>query len=165
LNVSAKDQATGKEQKITIQNQSLSDEEIERMKADAEAHKEEDAKREELYAKLNMSQAYVNGIEKLLEDETASAALTEDEKNSLKPLMESLNTALKAYESAENKDAAMKTIEDAQKALEEVYNPIISRMYAAANPQAGTDGANANPFGNAADMFGGANGPFGNMGK
>lgn len=165
LNVSAKDQATGKEQKITIQNQSLSDEEIERMKADAEAHKEEDAKREELYAKLNMSQAYVNGIEKLLEDETASAALTEDEKNSLKPLMESLNTALKAYESAEDKDTAMKTIEDAQKALEEVYNPIISRMYAAANPHAGTDGANANPFGNAADMFGGANGPFGNMGK
>ena len=164
LNVSAKDQATGKEQKITIQNQSLSDEEIERMKADAEAHKEEDAKREELYAKLNMSQAFVNGIEKLLEDENASAALTEDEKNSLKPLMESLNDALKAFESAEDKDAAMKTIEDAQKALEDVYNPIISRMYAAANPQ-GADNAGANPFGNAADMFGGANGPFGNMGN
>ena len=164
LNVSAKDQATGKEQTITIQNQSLSDEEIERMKADAEAHKEEDAKREELYAKLNMSQAYANGVEKLLTDEKASASLTEDEKNSLKPLVETLNDALKAYENAEDKDAAMKTIEDAQKKLEDVYNPIISRMYASANPQ-GTDNANQNPFGNAADMFNGAGGPFANMGK
>ena len=164
LNVSAKDQATGKEQAITIQNQSLSDEEIERMKADAEAHKEEDAKREELYAKLNMSQAYANGVEKLLTDEKASASLTEDEKNSLKPLVKTLNDALKAYENAEDKDAAMKTIEDAQKKLEDVYNPIISRMYASANPQ-GTDNANPNPFGNAADMFNGAGGPFANMGK
>lgn len=164
LNVSAKDQATGKEQAITIQNQSLSDEEIERMKADAEAHKEEDAKREELYAKLNMSQAYANGVEKLLTDETASASLTEDEKKSLKPLVETLNDALKAYENAEDKDAAMKTIEDAQKKLEDVYNPIISRIYASANPQ-GKDNANANPFGNAADMFNGAGDPFANMGK
>lgn len=164
LNVSAKDQATGKEQAITIQNQSLSDEEIERMKADAEAHKEEDAKREELYAKLNMSQVYANGVEKLLTDEKASASLTEDEKNSLKPLIETLNDALKAYENAEDKDAAMKTIEDAQKKLEDVYNPIISRMYASANPH-GTDNANPNPFGNAADMFNGAGGPFANMGK
>ena len=164
LNVSAKDQATGKEQAITIQNQSLSDEEIERMKADAEAHKEEDAKREELYAKLNMSQSYVNGVEKLLTDEKTSASLTEDEKNSLKPLVETLNDALKAYENAEDKDAAMKTIEDAQKKLEDVYNPIISRMYASANPQ-GANNANPNPFGNAADMFNGAGGPFANMGK
>ena len=164
LNVSAKDQATGKEQAITIQNQSLSDEEIERMKADAEAHKEEDAKREELYAKLNMSQSYANGVEKLLTDETANTALTEDEKNSLKPLVEKLNEALKAYENAEDKDAAMKTIEDAQKKLEDVYNPIISRMYASANPQ-GTDNANTNPFGNAADVFNGAGDPFANMGK
>ena len=58
----------------------------------------------------------------------------------------------------------MKTIEDAQKKLEDVYNPIISRMYASANPQ-GTDNANPNPFGNAADMFNGAGGPFANMGK
>lgn len=164
LNVSAKDQATGKEQAITIQNQSLSDEEIKRMKNDADAHKEEDAKREELYAKLNMSQAYANGVEKLLTDETASATLTEDEKNSLKPLVETLNDALKAYENAEDKDTAMKTIEDAQKKLEDVYNPIISRIYASANPK-GTDNANTNPFGNATDMFNGAGGPFANMGK
>ena len=164
LNVSAKDQATGKEQAITIQNQSLSDTEIERMKADAEAHKEEDAKREELYSKLNMSQSYANGVERLLTDETASASLTEDEKNSLKPLVETLNDALKAYENAEDKDVAMKTIEDAQKKLEDVYNPIISRMYASANPQ-GANNANPNPFGNAADMFNGAGGPFANMGK
>ena len=56
------------------------------------------------------------------------------------------------------------SIEDAQKKLEDVYNPIISRMYASANPQ-GTDNANPNPFGNAADIFNGAGGPFANMGK
>ena len=42
LNVSAKDKATGKEQQITISNSNLSDDEINRMKADAEAHKAED---------------------------------------------------------------------------------------------------------------------------
>ena len=156
LNVSAKDQATGKEQKITIQNQSLSDEEIERMKADAEAHKEEDAKREEMYGKLNVAQSYVNGIEKMLEDEAMATQITDDEKNKIVPLKDALNDVLKAFESAEDKETALKNVEDAQKALEDVYNPIIARIYAATNPeaaqQAQTDfsnmfnGANGNPF-------------------
>lgn len=156
LNVSAKDQATGKEQKITIQNQSLSEEEIERMKADAEAHKEEDAKREEMYGKLNVAQAYVNGIDKLLEDESMNTQITDDEKNKIVPLKDALNDVLKAFESAEDKEVALKNVEDAQKALEDVYNPIIARIYAATNPEAAQqaqadfanmfNGANGNPF-------------------
>ena len=156
LNVSAKDQATGKEQKITIQNQSLSEEEIERMKADAEAHKEEDAKREEMYGKLNVAQAYVNGIDKLLEDESMNTQITDDEKNKIVPLKDTLNDVLKAFESAEDKEVALKNVEDAQKALEDVYNPIIARIYAATNPEA-TQQAQAD----FANMFNGANGnPF-----
>ena len=156
LNVSAKDQATGKEQAITIQNQSLSDEEIERMKADAEAHKEEDAKREEMYGKLNVAQAYVNGIDKLLEDESMNTQITDDEKNQIVPLKDALNDVLKAFESAEDKETALKNVEDAQKALEDIYNPIIARIYAAANPEAAQqaqadfsnmfNGGNNNPF-------------------
>jgi molecular chaperone DnaK len=157
LNVSAKDQATGKEQKITIQNNSLSDAEIEKMKADAEAHKEEDAKREEIYNKLNMAQAYLNAIDKVFEDETMKDKITEDDKNKITPLKEKLDETLKAYEKAENKDEALKNVEDAQKALEDVYNPIIAKLYAEANPQA-AQGFNTQDFSN---MFtGGGNNPF-----
>jgi len=60
MHVSAKDKATGKENKIVIKSSSgLSDDEIEAMVADAEAHAEEDAKAKELIDARN--QACVNG--------------------------------------------------------------------------------------------------------
>ncbi len=69
MNVSAKDKATGKEQKITITSSSgLSDEEIEKMKADAEAHATEDAKKKETAEVKNMAEAMVHTAEKSLKD-------------------------------------------------------------------------------------------------
>ncbi len=69
LNVSAKDKATGKEQKIVIKASSgLSDDEIERMVTDAEAHAEEDAKFRELVDVRNQADAMVHATEKSLED-------------------------------------------------------------------------------------------------
>ena len=155
LNVSAKDQATGKEQKITISNNNLSDAEIERMKADAEAHKEEDKQREEKMNKLNMAQVLVNSINQLFEDENMKDKITDEDRNNINPAKEALDEALKAYQSAENKDEAFDKIMEAQKALEEVYNPFIQKIYAQANPQAAQG---VNPFGAA----GGSN-PFGDM--
>ncbi len=69
MNVSAKDKATGKENKIVIKSSSgLSDEEIEAMIADAEAHAEEDAKAKALVDAKNQAESMVNGVKKSLED-------------------------------------------------------------------------------------------------
>ena len=144
LNVSAKDKATGKEQKITISNNNLSDEEIEAMKADAEAHREEDAKREETMNKLNSAQAYINSIDKVLKDEAFKDKITDDERKSISEAKDVLSDKLTAYEKSENKETSMKEIEDAQKNLEDVYTPVISRIYAKSNPQASQNGTN--PF-------------------
>jgi len=69
LNVSAKDKNTGKEQHITIQASSgLSEEEVEAMVKDAEAHAEEDAKLKELVEVRNQADAMVHGTRKALEE-------------------------------------------------------------------------------------------------
>src|SRR5690606_29668895 len=69
LNVSAKDKATGKEQKIVIQASSgLTEEEIERMVSDAEAHAAEDEKFRELINVRNQGDALVHATEKSLSD-------------------------------------------------------------------------------------------------
>ncbi len=80
LNVSAKDKQTGKEQKITIQASSgLTEEEIERMIKDAEAHAEEDRKARELIEARNQADALVHEAKKLLKEaaEKISAATKE----------------------------------------------------------------------------------------
>ena len=69
VHVSAKDQATGKEQQIRIQaSGGLSDEEIEGMVKDAEAHAEEDKKRKELVETRNQAEALIHATEKNLEE-------------------------------------------------------------------------------------------------
>ena len=69
LNVSAKDKATGKEQKITIQSSSgLSEEEIEQMRKDAESHETEDQKKREAIELKNRADTLVYTAEKTLKD-------------------------------------------------------------------------------------------------
>lgn len=69
LNVSAKDKATGKEQKITITASSgLSEEEVEKMKAEAEKHAEEDKLKKELVEHRNGAETLIHTAEKLLKD-------------------------------------------------------------------------------------------------
>ena len=69
LNVSAKDKATGKEQKITITGSSgLSKDEVERMVSDAEAHAAEDKKRSEQVEARNSADALVYSVEKTLSE-------------------------------------------------------------------------------------------------
>jgi molecular chaperone DnaK len=72
LNVSAKDKATGKAQHITITASSgLSDEEVERMVRDAEAHADEDRKRRELIGLRNSADSLIYSTERALRDSTA----------------------------------------------------------------------------------------------
>ena len=69
LNVSAKDKATGKEHSIQIkQSSGLSDEEIDRMRSDAESHAEDDRKREELAKARNEASSLIYQVEKTLKE-------------------------------------------------------------------------------------------------
>ena len=144
LSVTAKDKATGKEQHITIDNKNnLSKEEIERIKADAEAHAEEDKKKQEEFMKINQAESYMYGVEASLKDEAMKEKFTEDERKQIEDLKDELSKAL------EERD--VEKIEAAQKALNDVYQPIITRIYKETMPQQQADGAegttaNGNPF-------------------
>ena len=94
LNVSAKDKATGKEQKIVIQASSgLSDEEIDKMVKDAEEHAEEDRLFRELVDAKNQAEGMIHGVEKSLTDlgdkvEAAEKSAIEDAVKALREAME-----------------------------------------------------------------------------
>ncbi len=109
LHVTAKDKATGKEQSIKIEGSSgLSQEEIERMKKDAELHAEEDRKKKELAEARNAADTLIFSTEKALKE--AGDKLSDEEK---KPVEEKMN-ALK--EILKKQDA---TLEEIKKATEE----------------------------------------------
>ncbi|MBU1070995.1 molecular chaperone DnaK [Patescibacteria group bacterium] len=98
LNVSAKDKATGKEQNISIKNATnLSEEEVEKMKQEAEKHADEDKKKKELVDKKNEAETFIFATRKALE----SAGDKFDEK-----AKEEIETELKALEEEKNKDDA-----------------------------------------------------------
>lgn len=89
LNVSAKDKATGKEQKITITGSSgLSDEEVEKMQKEAEAHAEEDKKKKELIESKNMADSLIYTSEKTLKD--AGDKVSADDKKDVESKIEEL---------------------------------------------------------------------------
>ena len=133
LNVTAKDKATGKEQKIRIEASSgLSDEEIKRMKAEAEANAEADKKEAERIAKLNQADATIFQTEKQLAE--LGDKIPADKKA---PIEEALKNLKAAYE---KKDAD--ACEAANQALMTAFQAASAEMYnaqAQAGPQPGTD--------------------------
>ncbi len=120
LNVSAKDKATGKEQTIKIEASSgLSDDEIERMKKEAEANADADKQAKEQVEKVNAADAMIFQTEKQLKD--YGDKLSDDKK---KPIEEALEGLKKAHESKDLAaiDSAMETINTAWTAAsEEMY--------------------------------------------
>ena len=74
VNVTAKDKATGKAQNITIQSSRLSDEEIEKMRRDAEINESADKKRKELIEARNEAESVIYQAEKLVKDSAAADA-------------------------------------------------------------------------------------------
>lgn len=148
LSVSAKDKGTGKEQKITIQSKgSLTDEDIERMKKEAEEHAEEDKKAKEKVEKLNSADSYAFAIEKSMNE--LSEKVTDEQKQSVSEKINALRDAVKA-EDVDNVDSAFK-------ALEDVWNPIAQSIYTSQMP---SDNANFNDFANA--FTGDGTNPFAN---
>ena len=102
VNVSAKDKATGKEQKITIQaSGGLDDNEIEKMVQDAEENAESDKKKREDVETRNQAEALVNGAEKAIED--AGDKADENLKSSVKESLSDLKSALEGEDLEEIK--------------------------------------------------------------
>ncbi|MBT5967114.1 MAG: molecular chaperone DnaK [Gammaproteobacteria bacterium] len=129
LNVSAKDKATGKEQSIIIKASSgLSDEEVERMVKDAEAHAEEDKKVTELVSVRNTAESMINATEKSIEE--LGEQVTEEEKAAIDAAVEELKEVVKG----DDKEA----IEAKTTALTDLSGKLAERAYA---QQAGAEGA------------------------
>ncbi len=132
LNVTAKDKATGKEQKIRIEASSgLSDEEIKRMKAEAEANAEADRKAKEQVDKLNKADATIFQTEKQLAE--LGDKIPADKKA---PIEAALKNLKEAYE---KKDADL--CERYNNELMTAFQAASAEMYNAANAQ----GAQAGP--------------------
>ena len=113
LHVSAKDKGTGKEQKISIQNATnLTDEEVDKMKKEAELHADEDKKKKELVEKKNEADSLVFQTEKTLKD--AGDKITADEKTAIEEAVKGLKEAKdKSDATVESIDAALKIASDA----------------------------------------------------
>ncbi|NLX19264.1 MAG: molecular chaperone DnaK [Desulfobulbus sp.] len=143
LHVSAKDLGTGKEQSIRITASSgLSEEEIERMKKDAELHAEEDKKRKELVEARNNADSMIHMTTKSLAElgdkvDAATKANVEKEIENLKKVMESEDTA---------------AIKSATDSLTQASHKLAELMYAQAKEQqgAGAGGSTAGSAGGGA---------------
>ena len=120
LNVSARDKATQREQSIVIRASSgLSDEEIERMVKDAEAHAEEDRRFRELVEIRNQADALIHAAEKSLED--LGGDVEEGERKSVEEAIESLRQAVQG-DDKEAIEAGTKTLsERSGKLAEQAY--------------------------------------------
>lgn len=129
LNVSAKDKATGKEQKIRIEASSgLSDDEIKRMKAEAEANAEADKREKERIEKLNRADSMIFQTEKQLQE--FGDKIPADKKAPIESALQNLKAAY------EKKDAD--GCESAMNALTNAFQAASQDMYNAANgPQGG----------------------------
>ncbi|EHA14789.1 molecular chaperone DnaK [Halomonas sp. HAL1] len=135
LNVSAKDKATGKEQSIVIKASSgLSEEEVEQMVRDAEAHAEEDKKFEELVQLRNQADGMIHATRKTLEE--AGDKATDDEKQAIETAISELEEAVKS----DDVDNIQKKLD----ALTEASGQLAQKMYAEqaeAAQQEGGEGA------------------------
>ena len=133
LHVSAKDKATGKEQSIRITaSGGLSEEDIEKMVADAEANAETDARFAELVTVRNTCDGLVHAARKTLEE--AGEHATDEEKAAIEAAITEAEEALKSDDKA--------TIEAASTKLTEVTGTVAQKMYAAqaaAGENAGAD--------------------------
>ena len=126
LNVSAKDKGTGKEQKITIQNATnLTDDEVEKMKAEAEKHADEDAQKKALVDKKNEAEALIITTQKTLKE--AGDKIDNE-------TQESINQALESLQGAKDKqNATVESIDSELKKATEVIQKYGESLYKAAS--------------------------------
>ena len=137
LSVTAVDKATGKQQNIRIEASSgLSDDEIKRMKAEAEANAEADKRESERIAKLNQADSMIFQTEKQLKE--LGDKLSADKKAPIEAALEKLRTA--------HKEQNIEAIDAATEELNTAFHAASSEMYAnAGGAQPGPDMSGAQP--------------------
>ena len=138
LNVSAQDKATGKEQSIVIKGSSgLSDEEVEKMKKDAELHADEDKKAKEMVDAKNQAEAMIHACEKSIKDlgDKADKAEVEKVNNAIKELKDEL----KNDDVEKIKEKTMKLTEAAGKIAEQAYKEEAASKQQEGSPDAQDD--------------------------
>ena len=141
LNVNAKDLGTGKEQKITITASSgLSEEDIEKMKQDAESHAEDDKKRREEVDLRNNADNLAYQTEKMLKDN--GDKIPDDKKSAVEAANNELKEALKGTAADAIKAATEKLQQVVQDASQDIYK-------AAQEAQAAGQAGGAEPEGDA----------------
>lgn len=120
LTVTAKDKATNKEQHITIQSKgSLTQEEIDRIKREAEEFAEADKKEREIADTVNKGDSIVFSNEKMMKEQESN--LTDEEKTSLNSLVESMKNAVK--------DKNVDEINKLEQEINNKWNEISTRIY------------------------------------
>ena len=138
LHVSAKDKATGKENKIKITAGSgLSDDEIERMVQDAETHAEEDRKARELVDARNQGEAMTHTVRKTLSE--AGDKVEDAEKASIESAISDLEEALKTEDVADIQAKTNALIEASHKMAEQMYQEQADEAPTGAGPASGND--------------------------
>ncbi|XP_026317219.1 heat shock protein 68-like isoform X2 [Hyposmocoma kahamanoa] len=152
LNVSAKENSTGRSKNIVIKNDRgrLSQAEIDRMLAEAERYKDEDEKQRQRVAARNQLESYVFGVKQALDD--AGDKLGEDDKSTVR---RECDEALRWLEN--NTLAEKEEYEDRLKELQRVCSPIMTKMHGGGAPGGGRQG------GGGCGMPGGFNGMPGGM--
>ena len=134
LSVSAKDKASGKENQIRIEGGSqLSKEEIERMKAEAEANAESDAKEREMIDKLNSADSLIFQTEKQIKE--FDEKLTTEDKATLNEKLSTLKSA--------HSDKNIEKIDESVSSLNEAWSQISTRLYQ--SQEAPTNSGNSDP--------------------
>jgi molecular chaperone DnaK len=139
LSVSAKDKATGKENKIRIEGGSqLTKEEIEKMKADAEANAESDRIEKEKVEKLNQADSQIFQTEKQMKE--FEEKLTEEDKSALKTDLDALKAAYAEQD--------VTKIDATSQKLNESWNAISTRLYQESSQEPQNESTNTEPSGN-----------------
>jgi molecular chaperone DnaK len=151
LHVSAKDKATGKENKITIKaNSGLSEDEINKMVADAEANAEDDKKRVELVQAGNTAEAMVHSVKKSLAEH--GDKVEADEKAKIEEAIKELEAVM----SGEDKDAIEAKTDNLMKASqklgEKVYAQSAQDGAGSADPSSSASGGSSGSKADAEDV-------------
>ena len=133
LHVTAKDKGTGRDQKITITSASgLSDEEIEKLKKEAEIHAEEDKKRREAVDERNQLDNFIYQTEKQLKE--LGGNLSEEKR---KPLEDAIADAKKVFDDS---NASADALKSAREKLTTVFQGMAQELYSQAQASQGTSG-------------------------
>jgi molecular chaperone DnaK len=141
VNVSAKDKATGKEQQVRIQASSgLSDDEIDTMVKDAEAHADEDKKRREAAENRNQAETLIHTTEKSLGEH--GDKISDEQKKEIEDAVQDLKTALEGEDQADIQ-AKTEALGQASMKLGEAMYKAAQEAEAAASAGEGGDGSAA----------------------